>query len=156
MRAHPEGDITRQAAATGATGVLASRGLRWILAALFSLHGLIHLMGVASIWGLDGANGVSPVPTFPAGLVAGSPLALALGALWLVALVGFLVAAVGVARGAGWWKGVTAGAAALSLALCLAWWHDAFAGVGVNIVILAGLAIQSWAARPRAAERSLS
>lgn len=150
MRAQPERKVVERRTSSATNGSLVVGGglWRWLVVALFLLHGMIHAMGFAAAWRLGGTV-VASVPTFPAGLKAGSPLILALGVLWLVALAAFLTTAVGLALHMAWWKWVAAGAAALSLVLCVAWWSDAAIGVIINVAILAGLLIQVWATRAR-------
>lgn len=157
MRTRPGREAAERNASHPANGgLLVGGGIwRWLVVALFALHGMVHLVGFNATWGL-GASGVGSVPTFPAGLTAGSPVVLALGVLWLVAMAAFLAAAVGLILHAAWWRGVAAGAAALSLLLCVAWWGDALVGVLINVAILAGLAIQAWAMRARQPEGRLT
>lgn len=151
MRAQPEREPAGRRAPIGAHGGLVVGGgvWHWLVIALFILHGLVHMMGFAAAWRLGESSAVASVPTFPAGLEAGSPVVLALGVLWLIAMATFLAAAIGLALHAAWWRAVAAGAAALSLVLCVAWWNDALAGVVINVAILVGLAIQTWAMRTR-------
>lgn len=156
MRAQPERKAIGRDGAAGAASMLDSRAVRLLVAALFLLHGLVHMMGFAAAWGLGDVSNVASVPTVPAGLTAGSPVVLALGVLWLVAMAAFLAAAAGLVLHAAWWKEVAAGAAALSLLLCVAWWNDAIVGVIINVVILAGLAIQAWATHRREPKGSLT
>ena len=117
---------------------------RFLIAALLGLHGLIHLIGSAATWRLGQPTVVSAVPGYPAGLAVGGVPARALGVLWLVATLGFLLAAVGLASETSWWRGLGAAAAVLSLLLCLAWWNDAKAGAIIDVAILIGLAIATW------------
>ena len=158
MRTQPEREAgERRGTPHAANGGLVVGGgvWRWLVVALFALHGLVHLMGFNAVWG-PSESGIASVPTFPAGLTAGSPVVLALGVLWLVAMAAFLAAAAGLILRASWWKGMAAGAAALSLLLCAAWWNDAPIGVIINVAILAGLAIQTWATRARQPGGSLT
>jgi hypothetical protein len=153
MRARPE---RRTAGRATTASMLDSRAVRWLVAALFMLHGLVHMVGFAAVWGLGQRGAVANAPMIPPGLAAGSPVVLALGVLWLIAMAAFLAAAVGLVLHAAWWKEVAAGAAALSLLLCVAWWNDAVIGALINVVILAGLAIQAWATRARQPKGSLT
>lgn len=152
MRTHSGAEPTARTPASGARP--ASVGVsvtlwRYLIVALFALHGLIHLIGVVAAWQLDQVSGVASTPTFPAGLAAGSPVVLALGAAWLVALAAFLAAAVGLALRQSWWRAMTVAAALVSLVVCLAWWNDAWIGVLINVGILVGLAISTGFARPK-------
>jgi hypothetical protein len=126
-----------------------SGGWRYLVGAVFSFHGLIHIMGFAATWQLGQFSAVSRTPMVPSGLAGGSMAVLLLGVLWLVAALAFLAAAVGVTFRAAWWRGTAFGAALLSLLLCLAWWHDAWFGAVIDLAILAGLAVFGWLPRPR-------
>jgi hypothetical protein len=109
-----------------------------IAAVVLILHGFIHLMGTTTYlklaeikelpykttllngrWDL-GANGIAVY-----------------GALWVVAAVGFVVAAVAVIAGWCWWQPVLIGVTLFSLVLTALDWGVAFAGVIINIIILA-------------------
>ncbi len=148
MRARPQREAMERPARNGSL-VVGGGFWRWLVVGVFIVHGLVHMMGFSAAWRLGGSARVASVPTFPAGLTAGSPVVLALGALWLVAMAGFLSAAVGLALHAAWWKAVATMAAALSLMLCLAWWNDAVIGVIINVAILAGLTVQARSAHAR-------
>ena len=151
MRAQPEREAAgRKAASKPPVALLVGGGIwRWLVIALLTLHGLVHMVGFAAVWGLGQPGAVTRVPAIPAGLTAGSPAVLALGVLWLIAMAAFLAAAAGLLIHAAWWRVVAAGAAALSLLLCAAWWNDALVGIIINVAILAGLALQTWAMRAR-------
>jgi hypothetical protein len=58
------------------------------------------------------------------------------GALWAVAAIGFVVAAVALLAGWSWWRPVLIGVTLFSLALTALDWGVAYAGVIINIVIL--------------------
>ena len=156
MRTHSEAKMAAPTPASGARP--ASMGMseslwRYLIIAFLALHGQVHLIGVVAAWRLDQASGVASgvasTPTFPAGLAAGSPVVLAVGAAWLVALAAFLAAAVGLALRQSWWRAMTVAAALVSLAVCLAWWNDAWIGVLIDVGILVGLAISTGFARPK-------
>jgi len=124
---------------------------RYLVVALFVLHGLIHVMGFAGVWRLSGFDAVSSVPTLPPHLTAGSPLVASLGILWLAVAVIFLAAAAALAMSNAWWRIAAAVAAILSLLLFLMWWNDAPFGAVIDIAILAGLTISTWITRPKGA-----
>jgi len=115
------------------------RLLRYVIAVAIGLHGLIYAIGFAATWRLVRFNSFSNTPTFPRGLGSASLLLMVLGVFWLVVVVAFAAAAVGLASRRSWWPFLAAGAAVLSLFLCLAWWNDAKAGVAINTLILIGL-----------------
>ena len=59
------------------------------------------------------------------------------GAMWAVAAVGFIVSAIGMLTGSSWWQPVLIGVTVFSLLLTGLDWNLAFAGVALNLVILA-------------------
>jgi len=109
-----------------------------IAAIVLVLHGLIHLMGTAVYMKLAPVQGFVYKTTLLGGrwdLGAGG-MAL-FGALWLVPAIGFVVAAVALWLGATWWQPLLFSVTLFSLALTALDWNIAFAGVVVNLVILA-------------------
>jgi hypothetical protein len=114
--------------------------VRYLAAIGLAVHGLIHVLGFAATWRVGRITAVSAIPTLPGGLTEGSAPVRLLGLLWLVALAGFVVAAIGIIADFPWWKHEAAASALLSLILCIAWWKDAKAGVAIDVVILLGLA----------------
>jgi hypothetical protein len=121
--------------------------MRWTLVPLLVLHGFIHLLGVPLAWG-GSVVGMAGAPGIPLGDVA---LRVA-GVAWLLASLGMLGAALGVALGRVWWRTVAIVAVAVSQVLIVLWWPDARAGTLANILVLAvliwrpGLAV--WRAAP--------
>jgi hypothetical protein len=63
------------------------------------------------------------------------------GVLWAVAAVGFVVGAVELWARWTWWRSVLLPVTALSLVLTMLDWQVAFAGIAVDVVILALLFI---------------
>jgi hypothetical protein len=120
-----------------------SKGGRWLLVMFLAAHGVVHIMGFAAAWQWGNITTISRVPLLPAGLSAGSPPVLVLGIFWLVAAALFLYAAVRVAAREQWWQIVFITASAISLALCVAWWNDAWFGAIIDGVLLVGLGVFS-------------
>lgn len=119
--------------------------VRWPLAVLLVAHGAIHALGF--IWAFDLAEveGLGGPSMIIAGLESGHPAILAFGILWLVAMVGFMIAGVGVALRT-WWALPLAGAAAgISLVPTVVWWNDAWIGALFSGSILVAIV----AIRPR-------
>ncbi|MCE7986973.1 MAG: ABC transporter permease [Caldilinea sp. CFX5] len=102
------------------------------------LHGLIHLMGTASYLKLVEVQGLPYKTTVLGGRwdLGGNGISL-FGALWLVPALGFVVAAVGLSLGAPWWQPLLLTVTLFSLVLTALDWNIAFAGVVVNLIILA-------------------
>lgn len=121
---------------------------RYLVVALFVLHGLVHVMGFAGVWRLSGFDAVSNTPTLPPHLAAGSPLVASLGILWLAVAVIFLAAATGLVMSSAWWRIAAAVASLLSLLLCVMWWNDAPFGAVVDSAILVGLTISTRLTQP--------
>ena len=116
------------------------------------LHGLIHLMGTAAYLKLAVIQQLPYKTTVLGGrwdLGAGGIAVY--GVLWAVAAVGFVVAALAFWFGWAAWQPLLLGVTLLSLALTALDWDVAFAGVILNIVILAllglGPRLTSWFAR---------
>ena len=113
------------------------------------LHGLIHLMGTAAYLKLAVIQQLPYKTTVLGGrwdLGAGGIAVY--GVLWAVAAVGFVVAALAFWFGWAGWQPLLLGVTLLSLALTALDWDVAFAGVILNIVILAllglGPRLASW------------
>jgi hypothetical protein len=111
--------------------------VKWGVVALVTLHGLLHLMGVAKGFGW------AEVPALT------EPISGREGAAWLLAALLVLAAALAMALDArSWW--VLAGAAALgSQAVILTSWADARAGTLMNLVLLLAAAYGFASAGPR-------
>ncbi len=94
------------------------------IAALFLLHGLIHLLGFAKAFGLaDVAQLARPI-SHPAGL------------LWLAAAALSLLAAAALFFAPRWWWAFGAGAIVISQAAIFSSWGDAKVGTLANVVLL--------------------
>lgn len=97
--------------------------LRWGLAGVLVLHGIGHIMFPATVWA-DGAMGFTESPwLLPGALTMQSPAGQISAGIWLVALVLFLAAAIGLVRGASWWAPTVLTAAVLSLLVLVLWWN---------------------------------
>lgn len=120
---------------------VAARAAALLVAGFFVFHALAHLVGIREIWGIGAET--ANTATYLTGLDPHSAAYAALGGVWLVACVLFVVAGAGIVLRRGWWLPVAAAAAAVSLAVCVLWADAAIVGLVVNVVILAGLA--AWA-----------
>lgn len=116
--------------------------MRIALAVLLALHGIAHLVGFLVPWRLVEPEDMVYETTLLAGrLDVGEAGIKALGVVWLLAAMAFLVAAFGAWTARGWWVPLTAGLAALSLLLSVLHWPDARVGVLVNAAILLALVV---------------
>jgi hypothetical protein len=110
--------------------------LPWIgLGGLMILHGIAHSPAVLGSWKLASFEDVSFQPNvlFTS---ASDPLVYALGAVWFLAALSFIVAGIGVLRQAFWWPVVTAFALVLSVSMTLLWQQDAAIGLVLNGFLL--------------------
>jgi hypothetical protein len=101
-------------------------GMRWLVAALFVVHGLIHLMGFVK------AFGFAAMPQLT------QPISKGLGVAWLAAGVTFVVAAL-----LPWrllWP-VGAVALVLSQGVIVSSWSDAKFGTVANVIALGGVGV---------------
>ena len=119
-----------------------SRTLVIAAVVILALHGLIHLMGTTVYMKLGRVEGLSYKTTLLGGRWDLGEMGIAVyGALWLLAAVGFIAAAVGLAAG---WESATlllVAVTALSLVLTVLDWNSAFMGAIVNLVILTTLLV---------------
>jgi hypothetical protein len=112
-----------------------------IAAIVLVLHGLIHLMGTVTYMKLGSVEGLTYKPTVLDGYWGLGEAGINLfGGLWAVAAAVFLVASFAMLVGWDRWRSALAGATILSLVLTALDWNTAFAGVILNIVILAVVA----------------
>ena len=101
------------------------------------LHGLIHLIGTAVYLRLADIQGFAYKTTVLGGrLDLGYGGVRAFGMLWLLAAMGFVLAALALMQGWDWWGTALLAVTLLSLGLTSLDWSVAFAGAIVNIVIL--------------------
>jgi hypothetical protein len=107
-----------------------------IFAIFLALHGLIHLLGTASAFGLV---------TLPH---LGQPISPAMGALWLVAALLFLAATFLLYRWPRWWWAVGLMAVVLSQIVIVHAWGDAWNGTIANGVAVVGVAFGFLATGP--------
>ena len=112
-----------------------------IAAAIFLLlHGLIHLMGTIVYLKLGTVEGLRYKTALLDGRwEVGESGMRVFGALWGLAALGFVLAAVAWLSGWGWWPTALAVVTLFSLALTALDWREAFMGVVVNFAILATL-----------------
>lgn len=112
--------------------------MRIALAVLFALHGIAHGVGFVASWDLAELEEMSYKTTLLAGRLDVGDLGIrAMGIVWLVAGLAFVVAGLAAWTRQAWWPSLAVAAALFSLALCVLGWPDARIGVAVNLAILA-------------------
>ena len=109
-----------------------------VAAIVLALHGLIHLMGTASYLQLADIEGLPYKTTVLNGrwdLGVGGVATY--GVLWAVAAIGFVIVALAYGLHWRWWQPVLLGVTLFSLVLTTLDWSVAYAGVIINLAILA-------------------
>ncbi|MCC6300560.1 MAG: ABC transporter permease [Anaerolineales bacterium] len=111
-----------------------------VIALALILHGLIHLMGTVTYMKLGAVQGLTYKTTLLGGRWNLGENGIAVyGALWALAAIGFAAAAIALLAGWDWYRPALMGVALFSFALTALDWKVAFAGVILNVVILAWL-----------------
>jgi hypothetical protein len=105
--------------------------MRWIVAVLLAVHGLIHVMGFVK------AFGYAELPQLT------QPVSREMGLAWLAAGLLVVVSAVMMVAWPRSFRIVGAIAFVLSQAVILSAWSDAKAGTVMNVVLLLAVA-QAW------------
>lgn len=105
----------------------------YIIGIVLVAHGLIHAIGFSTAWELADAPGLSGRTT----IQLPEPAQRAFGLLWLVALVGFVGAGLGLLFEQSWWLSLTVVAAAISAIPVVVWWRDAWIGLVVDVAAVA-------------------
>jgi hypothetical protein len=112
--------------------------IRRIAAVLLALHGVIHLIGFVTPWRIASLEGFAYRTTLLNGaLDVGDAGVRVVGLVWLCLAVGFVAAGYGVWRGKPWAIGLTSVLAGMSLVVCLLGLPETFAGIAINVAILA-------------------
>ncbi|NHN49303.1 ABC transporter permease [Halostella sp. JP-L12] len=118
--------------------------LRYVIGLVLAAHGIVHLLGTAAYLQLARFPELPYKTTVLGGRLDLGPTGISVfGALWAVAAVGFVAAAVGLVADWRQWRPLLVGTTLLSLGLTVLDWPVAAAGVVVNLGILAGLTIHA-------------
>lgn len=111
-----------------------------IVAIVFIVHGLVHLIGFVVPWRLADVEGFAYKTTLLFGnLDVGDVGIRVIGLLWLLVAIGFVVAGVALFTSQSWWQMLTLWVTLLSLVICILGLPDSQFGVLVNLAILAYL-----------------
>lgn len=110
---------------------------RIVLAVIVVLHGLVHLMGLVSYLKLGEVQGLPYKTTVLDGRInLGNGGTGIYGALWGLAALGFVFAAIGLLFNSSWWIPLLTTSAVFSLLLTVVDLNVAMAGVVVNAALL--------------------
>lgn len=115
-----------------------ARWVSYFAAFMLIAHGLIHLLGTTVYLRLGEVVGFPYKTTLLGNSWDVGQIGIGMfGAMWAVAAVGFIVSAIGMLTGSSWWQPFLNGVTVFSLLLTGLDWNLAFAGVALNLVILA-------------------
>jgi hypothetical protein len=114
-----------------------------VIAAIYLIvHGLIHLIGFVVKFQIAEMEDITYKTTVLAGkLDVGHVGTRALGIVWLLLAVAFVISGAAIFASPAWWWSFTLAVTLVSLALCVLGWPDARFGVLANIIVLAFLFI---------------
>jgi hypothetical protein len=96
--------------------------VRLLLAAPLIVHGLAHLGGFLGLWMSSSAGFATSPWILSSKLTSQSLLGRVFGLLWLLVVVGFVVAGLGLVFAQPWWPSLAIAAAATSLVIIVLCW----------------------------------
>ena len=106
--------------------------IQLLFAAPLLIHGLAHIGGFLASWTSNQA-GFSDRPWILSSRgTLDSAVGRVFGILWLVAMVAFVIAGLGLLFSQPWWPSVAVPAAVLSLVVILPWWNTVPPGAKVG------------------------
>lgn len=109
--------------------------MRWFVVIVMVLHGLIHLMGGVNELGIAKIQELSGKTL----IALPNSVQTLLGAVWVMAVAMFIIAAIGLGIKQTWWKPLAISAMIVSQALIVIWWPDAKWGTIGNIIVFISL-----------------
>ena len=117
--------------------------LRYFFVVALAMHGLAHITGFIASWTSLPAGYPEKPWVLSSSVTLQSPIGRVFGALWLVASVTLVGAAVGLVRRSEWWPGLAMAGATLSLLVILPWWNTVPPGakIGAAFDVLVMLAL---------------
>jgi len=125
-------------------GVGAAALLPFAFAVFVVLHGIVHVIGFTSPWGLYTLRGVGYSTTILNGSIdVGDAVSRALGLVWLAATVAFAAVGLMLWRRHPLARRATVAVLLFSLVLCAIRLPSAVMGLGIDVVLLALLAVAS-------------
>jgi hypothetical protein len=122
--------------------------MKYVVAFLLIIHGLAHVTGILGAWASGEQGFRDDAWIFSKGVTARSAVGQVWSLLWLVALIGFVGAGLGLLFGSGaestpWWPTLAITAAAVSLVAIVPWVKvvppGAWAGALLDLLILVAL-----------------
>jgi hypothetical protein len=97
--------------------------LRWLIALALLMHGVGHITFFLAAWTQVPMGYAANPWLLPGEFMVDSAVGKAFGLLWLLAMVGFVGAALGLIGRQPWWPSLAVASAAVSLVVLLPWWN---------------------------------
>jgi hypothetical protein len=125
--------------------------IKVVAAGVLAAHGIGHALGWMPALGVASFQGVSSRSWALTGVLGDGGARMAGGILFIVPMVGFVAAAIGLLTGQPWWRQAAVASASVSL-LATALYPQAFTtgatvgSVAVNVVVLYGILVAGWGA----------
>jgi hypothetical protein len=114
--------------------------MRWVIAVVMALHGIAHMVGFAGSWQLAASGDLPYKTTVLGGQVdLGSTGIRALGLVWVVASLAFVIVAAGAVLQTEWWMTAALSVSVASLALTILELPAARIGLALNVALIATL-----------------
>jgi hypothetical protein len=111
--------------------------LRFALAMILIAHGAVHIVGFVVPWRLATLTEMPYKTTLLGGrLNVGEGGIRAVGVLWLLAAMGFVISGAALILLAPWWPSITLVSAGYSLALTILGWPDSRIGIPIDVILL--------------------
>ena len=97
--------------------------IRWLIGIAMLMHGVGHIVFFLESF-VGSPMGFSDAPwLLPGAFTVTSPVGKAFALLWLLAMLGFVVAAIGLFTRQEWWSTLAVASAVISLVVLLPWWN---------------------------------
>lgn len=97
--------------------------IRWLIAIAMLMHGVGHMTFFFESFAGTPMGFTSEPWLLPGAFALASPVGKAFALLWLLAMLGFVFAAIGLVTRQDWWPALSVAAAAISLVVLLPWWN---------------------------------
>ena len=111
--------------------------MHFVVSALFIIHGVAHLVGFVVPWRVATLEDTPYKTTILNGKIdVGDSGIRAIGLVWLVTALAFMVCAIAVAMQLQWWMWVAMAATLISFDLTIVGWPESRVGVAVNVLIV--------------------
>ena len=97
--------------------------IRWLIVIAMLMHGVGHMVFFLEAFA-GSPMGFADAPwLLPGAFTVTSAVGKAFALLWLLAMLGFLAAAIGLLTRRSWWPALAVASAVISLAVLLPWWN---------------------------------